>query len=563
MNTLDTRFVTRPTFAAQPGNPMVLPLRTALALRPEVDAWDKATDCARITATHRLVVVGYLKDYTDCGVTQAQAISHLLTKQDNGTLPATVAASLVASGRKGRLPSISTLAQWCKAYKDAGYNRVGLLSNYQGRVVPPQDWWAQAMHYHNQPGKPSYMAVTRWLVDVQGFDVSVDQVKRYLQSLPAQYGAKGVARLGGNLHKLTQKPYHTRTTENLSPGDIYAADGYSVDVYLAHPVTGKIWRMEMTAAIDVRSRYPVGWRADDHEGTTAVQNMWAEAFDRHQHLPLKLYVDNGSGHKNKLMSSDVTGFYARAGVEVIHAIPGNPHGKGWIERFFRTVRDDFLKLWRPAFYCGNDMSKDALDKTCREVNAGRLALPTLAEFTHDFNLWLKSYVQRPHPEKNAGGLSIADIWADLKPVMPMHSLIEFKRQVALLSVRRARVVHQNREYTHAELYAFNGQKVQLEYDMEDDRVAIVRTEQGIWICDAHLVTAMDVLAPSRKAEAEQRRVQGQIKRSELKIAEQKARAGLVIDVDAVAMGGMAAIEGSSTRIEDGSADTFSLDDFND
>jgi putative transposase len=255
---------------------------------------------------------------------------------------------------------------------------------------------------------------------------------------------------------------------------------------------------------------------------------------------------------------------------VIHAIPGNPHGKGWIERFFRTVRDDFLKLWRPQFYCGDDMAKEALDKTCREIKAGRLQLPTLAEFTEDFNKWLATYVQRKHPEDNAQGKTIAEMWAGLVPVKPHHSLAELKRQRALVSVRRARIVHDKREYTHTDLYAFNGQTVVLEYDLEDDRVGIVRTQVGVWICDAHLVSVIDVIAPSRMEEKSKRRLEGQIKRGEKKIAEQKARAGRVFDAEAVAEGGMEALEGDYERLEvdtprlpDSGGDTFSLDDFND
>ena len=127
---------------------------------------------------------------------------------------------------------------------------------------------------------------------------------------------------------------------------VLAADGYCADVYLAHPLTGGLWRPELTVCIDVRSGFVPWWRADEHEGTYAVQNMWAECFAKWNHVPPFLYVDNGSGHKNRLMSDDMTGFYARAGIQqIIHAIPGNPHGKGWLERFFRSMRDDFLKLW--------------------------------------------------------------------------------------------------------------------------------------------------------------------------------------------------------------------------
>src|SRR5262249_58453682 len=33
---------------------------------------------------------------------------------------------------------------------------------------------------------------------------------------------------------------------------------------------------------------------------------------------------------------------ARLGIKIVHSMPGKPEGRGKIERFFRTVRDQFL-----------------------------------------------------------------------------------------------------------------------------------------------------------------------------------------------------------------------------
>lgn len=359
-------------------------------------------------------------------------------------------------------------------------------------------------------------------------------------------GRNSPARIGKNLYKLTEKAYIKRSTENALPGDVYVADGYRADVYLAHPVTGDIWRPELTVAMDMRSRYPVHWRADEHEGTYAVQNMWAECFAKWNHVPPFLYVDNGSGHKNRLMSDDMIGFYARAGIQqTIHAIPGNPHGKGWIERFFRSMKDDFLKLWHPELYCGDDMAPEALNRTVADVKAGRLQLPSLREFADAFNAWIERYTQRPHPEDKR--VTRAELWSRLVPIPPAGNVTELKRQAVLLTVSRAMVRHGNKRiYKHPELHAFNGQKLMLEYDLMDNAVGVIRTPDGRWICDAHLVSEIDAIAPTRLEEKRQARVEDAIKRLERKMDEQKARAGLVIDADAVADG--AVIEGQSTRL---------------
>ena len=524
----------------------VMPTAQVLALRQR-DPWKESTERARHVATCRETVVAYVRAMTDAGVSQNNAVSLLLERGAAGQLTAHFANALTGSAKAGRAaPSRSAICEWCALHREGGI--AALLPDHKGRVVEAAGWWGPALEYFNQPSKPDMSAVHRLLTEVDGFAVTYDQVRGYLTGVPAMFGRNSPARIGKNLYRLTEKAFIKRSTANALPGDVYVADGYRVDVYLAHPLTGDIWRAELTVAIDMRSTVCVHWRADDHEGTYAVQNMWAECFAIHNHVPPFLYLDNGSGYKNKLMSDDLTGFYARAGIQqIIHAIPGNPHGKGWVERFFRNMKDDFLKLWKPQFYCGDDMAPEALSHTVREIKAGRLVLPSLAEFTAAFNAWLTRYHQRPHPEDKS--VTRAELWAGLAPIPPHASVLELKRQAATLGVRRARITHQRRIYTHPDLHAFNGQDAILEYDLMDDRVGVVRTLDGRWICDAHLVSAIDAIAPNRLEEKRQTRAADAVKRLEKKIYEQKQRAGLVIDAEAVAVGAMPALEGECTRIE--------------
>lgn len=535
----------------------VMPTAKVLALRQR-DPWREATERARQVAIHRETVVAYVRNLTDAGVSQNNAVTLLLERGQAGQLTAHFASALAGAAKAGRTtPSRSAICEWCAQHREGGIT--ALLPDHKGRVIEAAGWWGPALEYFNQPSKPDMSAVHRRLFEVDGFAVTYDQVRGYLTGVPAMLGRNSPARIGKNLYRLTEKAFIKRSTANALPGDVYVADGYRVDVYLAHPVTGDIWRAELTVAIDMRSTVCVHWRADDHEGTYAVQNMWAECFARHNHVPPMLYVDNGSGYKNKLMSDDLTGFYARAGVQqIIHAIPGNPHGKGWIERFFRGMKDDFLKLWKPAFYCGDDMAKEALDHTVREIKAGRLILPSLAEFTEAFNAWLCRYHQRPHPEDKS--VTRAELWAGLAPIPPHASVLELKRQAVTLGVRRARITHQKRIYTHPELHAFNGQSLMLEYDLMDDRIGVVRTLDGRWVCDAHLVTAIDAIAPNRMEEKRIARSTDAVKRLEQKINEQKARAGLVIDAEAISIGAQATLPGSPLQIESDDYFDLTLDD---
>lgn len=55
-------------------------------------------------------------------------------------------------------------------------------------------------------------------------------------------------------------------------------------------------------------------------------------------LPRKLYVDNGSAFRSHLLEHAT----ASLGIALIHSRPYQPQGRGKIERFFRTVRGQFL-----------------------------------------------------------------------------------------------------------------------------------------------------------------------------------------------------------------------------
>ncbi|WP_180131933.1 DDE-type integrase/transposase/recombinase [Rhodoferax sp. BLA1] len=518
-----------------PAQPLALrPVGQVVALRQR-DPWREASDAQRTVAIARHDVVSYVLELERTGLSANRSIELMLTRHELGQLHPHMVLALKACAKAGRTaPTRNPIFEWRKVIQDGG-SRVDLIEHHKGKVTNVQPaWWGPALEYFNNPSKPDMSTVWRRLTEVDGFACTYEQVRGYLTSVPAMVGRNSPARIGRNLYRLTEKAFMKRSTQNALPGDVYVADGYRADVYLAHPVTGKLFRPELTVAIDLRSRMVVGWRADEHEGTTAVQNMWAECFSRHRHVPLFLYIDNGSGYKNKLMSDEVVGFYNRAGVQqIIHAIPGNPHGKGWVERFFRIVKDDFLKLWMPQFYCGTDAAPEALSHTVNEVRAGRMQLPSLAQFTDAFNQWLSRYAQRPHPED--ASRTRASLWAELVPVAPAGDVSELKRQAALLTVRRGMLQHGKwRIYRHPDLQAYNGTKVLLEYDLMDNTVAVVRTEQGRWICDAQLVTAIDAVDTTRMEEKRANRAADAVKRLEEKIAEQRARAGQVIDVEATA-----------------------------
>jgi putative transposase len=59
-------------------------------------------------------------------------------------------------------------------------------------------------------------------------------------------------------------------------------------------------------------------------------------------LPKKIYTDNGSAFR----SHHLEHVLASLGIALVHARPYKPQGKGKIERFFRTVRSNFLPYFK-------------------------------------------------------------------------------------------------------------------------------------------------------------------------------------------------------------------------
>jgi hypothetical protein len=81
-------------------------------------------------------------------------------------------------------------------------------------------------------------------------------------------------------------------------------------------------------------------------------------------LPRKLYVDNGPAFR----SFHLHQITASLGIALIHAKPYQPQGKGKVERFFRTVRADFLPAVQAKTLTDLNL---ALDSWIRDVYHNR------------------------------------------------------------------------------------------------------------------------------------------------------------------------------------------------
>ncbi len=169
------------------------------------------------------------------------------------------------------------------------------------------------------------------------------------------------------------------------PGELWTGDG------LHGPMLDTGRRAVLLAFIDDHSRLLVGWRWGAGEDVLRLEAALRGGLMA-RGVPEAILVDRGSA----FVSSQLLRACAVLGVKLVHASPRAATTKGKIERFFRTVRDQFLV----------------------EINDG----VELADLNRLFSAWLEVvYHRRVHSETKMTPL--ARFEAAGAPVLPTPALL--------------------------------------------------------------------------------------------------------------------------------------------
>lgn len=427
------------------------------------------------------------------------------------------AAHWLATSADG-MPSAPTLQRWLRDYINGGI--VGLAPKYQGRVRKDRGWEARAAELFNQPQKPAYATVAYWLRGEGFADANNKAVTRYLQALPSHLAETGRKRLGAKFYTQNIRPHIVRDATVLPVGFVYQGDGHCCDVYVAHPATGRAFRPELTTWIDVRSQRIVAWWISESESAHTTLFSLSQALVAEDHVPAYVHTDPGSGFKAKLISHEVTGFLRKFDIRPMLALPGNAKGKGLKEGWFRWFEERCGKRFNT--YCGKDRSDDFLRHLGDKVKRGLIQLPTLAQYIDAIREYVQRWNAEPHAE--LGGATPDQLWQQLERVqlhMPGEAIIRPRMQ---RTVQRWGVRLDSRRYRAAELQAFEGREVIVEYSIHTDDRVWVHDTKGRYVCEAALVEKTPWLPESRIVEAQQRRLEAQRQRHLRAIDEQEARA---------------------------------------
>lgn len=144
------------------------------------------------------------------------------------------------------------------------------------------------------------------------------------------------------------------------------------------------------AFLDDHSRLVSGYRFGFSEDTVRL-GVALEPALASRGVPASVYVDNGSAFCDAWLLRAC----AKLGIRLVHSAPHRPQGRGKIERFFRTVREQFLV--------------EVADTTVEELAAaGSDHRSALLELNRLFTGWIETeYHRRTHSET---GQSPLDRW---------------------------------------------------------------------------------------------------------------------------------------------------------
>jgi putative transposase len=282
---------------------------------------------------------------------------------------------------------------------------------------------------------------------------------------------KTLALDGDKAYRETYDLLYRREAEG--PNQIWQADHTQLDLW-AKRDDGQPERPWLSVVIDDYSRAVAGFFLSFNSPSalqTALalrQAIWRKS-DPHWivfGIPHVLYTDNGSD----FTSTHLEQVAADIKIRLIFSTPGQPRGRGRIERFFDTVNQ--MLLCSLPGYVKHGAVRDRPELT-------------LTELDRRFQEFLREYHARPHGETN---VPPQERWRQGGFVPRMADSLE-QLDLLLLTVAKTRKIQadgvrfQGMRYIDPTLAAYVGETVLLRYDPRD--MAEVRLfHQGKFLCRA-------------------------------------------------------------------------------
>ena len=230
-------------------------------------------------------------------------------------------AGRVHQGPGGRPVTVScgTLRRWRLAYEQGGFDAL-VPSPRQPAPRTPEEVLALAEALKREKPGRTAAQVRRILQASTGWAPSDRTLQRLFERLELNRPAPGPEE--------EQRAFGR--FECTRPNEMWVGD-------TCHgPVIGGR-KAYLFAFLDDHSRAVMGARWAHHDDVVRMAAAFRPALQA-RGVPKSAYLDNGSAFVDAWLLRGC----AVLGIRLIHSRPGKPEGRGKIERFFRTVRDQFL-----------------------------------------------------------------------------------------------------------------------------------------------------------------------------------------------------------------------------
>ena len=214
--------------------------------------------------------------------------------------------------------SAPTLRRWRRAYEEGGFDALVPSPRRPGPRTPAEVLALAEALKREKPGRTAAQ-VRRILQAASGWAPSDRTLQRLFERLELSIPPRE-----------QEEDRAFGRFECARPNEMWTGDTLHGPVIAG----GKSY---LFAFIDDHSRAVMGARWAYHDDVVRMAAAFRPALQR-RGVPRAIYLDNGSPFVDAWLLRGC----AVLGIKLIHSRPGKPEGRGKIERFFRTVRDQFL-----------------------------------------------------------------------------------------------------------------------------------------------------------------------------------------------------------------------------
>ncbi|NDP58035.1 MAG: DDE-type integrase/transposase/recombinase [Oxalobacteraceae bacterium] len=565
-------------------------LSTAVTISAAPTAAAYATDKQRIVADARMQIIKSIQTM-QVALGASKGIDAFVAQAKNGLLPAHLQLAMALGNDKngfqfeveikgGLRSAVPVAGQNMQHYsmlfsRPTAYRLMKLAAQGWDALLPGRRqadmrvpaWAGAFLTLMQRPQKPSLSESFRVMdatLRSQGWSEaalpSEHQVRRWYDkysNLDKQRGRNQGSAL--NPYKFA----HKRTAAGMLPMQEVHSDGWGTKFTAPHPVSGKYVKLEVWHARDVATRYVFKPSVGLSESMLVIMGSLYNAIEFGGPMAVWQTDNTGSVKNDKVEFDPITSIAARAGISIVHNIPGNSQANGISENFNQYLdsrakelttymgktmdslaQKRVLKITQKLTKTGNAFDRAILKRDAEKAGSGYL-LESFAQATDWIEQRVAEYNHRPHralpkvecPETGkkrhqtpaeAWALAVQTGWQPAP--LENDDLIDLFRPHERVTVRRGNVSLFGQQYHHQQLEHFNNEIVMAAYDLNDGERVWVKTMSGQLICEAPFYAERGYRAESFYELAMQKRSDAQVKRLVNKIdAIDAQRSSLVLE----------------------------------